>query len=737
MRRLLVVLSFLFISVSTKANDVYVAASGAGSQNGSSCANALVYSYFDNQVNWTSTPPGSGSILIGPGTTVHLCGTFTGAAGSTLLTFKGSGTSSAPVTVLFESGARLSATYWASGNGNSPGGGAINLNGQGYLVVDGGSNGVIENTDNGSLCTISPTPSPCFHNDQNSLAISAVGTHDVTIKNLAIQNIYVHTSTADNSLNIYNDGCVMANLAANVTIDHVTAHDMHWCFSGDPSNLTISNSEVYHADHGVAFGASRNVGGLKIYSNHFHDFSNWDTSNDAYHHDYIHLWDHQSGTAVTDGVIYNNTFDGLFGNCCTTAFIYLEESIQNVSIFNNTFIESSADTGGQMGVWLFGRTIGGKNNAILNNFFATSVSHSAGNPIYSESNESGLRIENNIDMGAHYDMGLVGGTSISTVDYNVYDDTYTDYGQLNIWQWNSNPTTRDFATWKSECACDSHSIFATKAVINVDSGGHPQPGSPAIGAGANLTSLATGALAPLAFDKNGVPRPSSGNWDIGAFQASGSKTVIDYGAGFSSSGMAFNGSAALNGTRLELTNGGQGEAGSGWYTSLVNVQSFTTDFTFQLINPNADGITFAIQNSGLGALGAPGGGLGYGVNSGYPNDPGIPTSVAVKYDLFQNAQEGNNSTGLYTDGAAPTVPATTLGNGVNLHSGDTFKVHIAYDGTTLTMTITDTVTNASFTTSWPINIPSTVGANTAYVGFTGGTGGQTATQEIITWTYSN
>jgi hypothetical protein len=61
-----------------------------------------------------------------------------------------------------------------------------------------------------------------------------------------------------------------------------------------------------------------------------------------------------------------------------------------------------------------------------------------------------------------------------------------------------------------------------------------------------------------------------------------------------------------------------------------------------------------------------------------------------------------------------------------------------YNGTTLTMTITDT-TNISqaFTTSWQIDIPGTVGGNTAYVGFTAGTGGLTATQEIVTWTYTS
>ena len=61
---------------------------------------------------------------------------------------------------------------------------------------------------------------------------------------------------------------------------------------------------------------------------------------------------------------------------------------------------------------------------------------------------------------------------------------------------------------------------------------------------------------------------------------------------------------------------------------------------------------------------------------------------------------------------------------------------ITYNGTTLTMKLTDVVTNKSFTLSKAINIPATVGASTAYVGFTGGTGGLSASQKIISWTYT-
>lgn len=79
-----------------------------------------------------------------------------------------------------------------------------------------------------------------------------------------------------------------------------------------------------------------------------------------------------------------------------------------------------------------------------------------------------------------------------------------------------------------------------------------------------------------------------------------------------------------------------------------------------------------------------------------------------------------------------------MGSGVNLSGGDIFKVHMHYDGTTLTMTITDTVNSVyTFTSSWPINIPGTVGANTAYVGFTGGIVRSVANQDIVTWTLGN
>jgi hypothetical protein len=59
-----------------------------------------------------------------------------------------------------------------------------------------------------------------------------------------------------------------------------------------------------------------------------------------------------------------------------------------------------------------------------------------------------------------------------------------------------------------------------------------------------------------------------------------------------------------------------------------------------------------------------------------------------------------------------------------------------YNGTALAWTITDTVTGKSFSTSTPLNLLNIVESPTAFVGFTGGTGGSVATQDIINWTYT-
>jgi hypothetical protein len=180
---------------------------------------------------------------------------------------------------------------------------------------------------------------------------------------------------------------------------------------------------------------------------------------------------------------------------------------------------------------------------------------------------------------------------------------------------------------------------------------------------------------------------------------------------------------------MRLTDGRNSEATSVFYNTRIGTGSFTTAFTLQ-DHPNAgaaDSASFVIQNDprGTAALGGGGGAGGYG---------GIINSIALKFDLYTHGTH-NPSTGLFTGGASPDsdptrdVPLT----GINLGSGDPLAVTLTYDGTTLTEMVTDMVTGATFSHSYALNLAQVIGAPVAYVGFTGGTGGENATQDIVNW----
>jgi fibronectin type 3 domain-containing protein len=212
--------------------------------------------------------------------------------------------------------------------------------------------------------------------------------------------------------------------------------------------------------------------------------------------------------------------------------------------------------------------------------------------------------------------------------------------------------------------------------------------------------------------------------------------AIDYSAGFAGAGssLTLNGTATINATTLQLTPSKTGQAGSAFVSSPMDVTKFATTFTFKVpAGSTSDGIMFVIQGAGPTALGRSGGLLGFSDGAG-----NIKQSVGIKFDLFSNVGEGPNSTGLYLNGAVPeNVGSIDLtGSGVDFHSGDPFLVNMTYDGTTLSVKITDTVTGNLAFQSYTASIPAIVGGNTAYVGFTAATGTVAALLDIVNWTFA-
>jgi hypothetical protein len=205
---------------------------------------------------------------------------------------------------------------------------------------------------------------------------------------------------------------------------------------------------------------------------------------------------------------------------------------------------------------------------------------------------------------------------------------------------------------------------------------------------------------------------------------------IEYPHGFTiHPELKLNHGAFVAGTALDLTHGLFHENTSAFAKQRIPLVLFATEFRFRFFKAtqtSSEGLTFTVQANSNFAVGAANGGLGY---------QGVPHSMALKFDLHNDAGEGNNSVGLFFGGAFPGVPAVDLTpSGIDLHSGHVLDAYVTYDTHFLTVTLKDTVTSATFTHTYHLPAVSSFGASTAYAGFTASTGAQTSTAQILDWT---
>jgi fibronectin-binding autotransporter adhesin len=193
----------------------------------------------------------------------------------------------------------------------------------------------------------------------------------------------------------------------------------------------------------------------------------------------------------------------------------------------------------------------------------------------------------------------------------------------------------------------------------------------------------------------------------------------------------------INNNVLTLTDNGGGEARSAFFNTPQPIAGanggFVASFMYQATgNKAADGIVFMLQNDsrGLNAISGTGGALGYSNDAGVAIQPsvGIALNIYGGHMIGTNLLTNGNSNG---DAYLPSAP-------VNPGSGNPIAVTIAYNPSTgtVTETLTDTVANTTFPTQYASgDLASILGANTALVGFSGATGGATATQTISNFTY--
>ena len=463
------------------------------------------------------TPATFNGLTNSPGDVNYVCGTITGSAGSTLLSPNGNGSSGNPVQIIFDTGAILQAPYFA-GPPNGGCGGAICLYNKSYYTVDGGTNGIIQNTANGTTLSYK----------QTTEAIEGMNCSNCTVKNLTISNMYVHTSTSDDTEDQTGIRCITLT-GSNWTISNNIMHDAGWCLfqpynSGD-TNTNIYNNEIYNIDHGwilATQSAGGNSGPFNFNNNHVHDYSNWDTTSNSYHHDGIHCYTStgSGGSAHFSALnIYNNTFDGSTG-VNITAHIFNEggsgsgstpcsDGSSVINIYNNLLSANSPINNG-----LIAANTGVEN--VYNNTFIGSGTGS-GVGFYIQGGQSDTVVfKNNALTGFNQIINIPSGVNF-TADYNEYGN-----GGSNAFVCHGNfydPST--ISSWKSCIGGEGNSGYS--ASLTLSSSGIPLTGSVLINAGTNLSSLCSqSSTALLCSDRVGNPRPGSGAWTVGAFVANSS-----------------------------------------------------------------------------------------------------------------------------------------------------------------------------------------------------------------------
>jgi hypothetical protein len=219
----------------------------------------------------------------------------------------------------------------------------------------------------------------------------------------------------------------------------------------------------------------------------------------------------------------------------------------------------------------------------------------------------------------------------------------------------------------------------------------------------------------------------------------------------STAALTLNGSATLTtGPHsipvLWLTPAQQGQAGSAFTTNRVVFgpkYRFLTFFQFQMTDPGpdgaSDGMTFTIQTQSANALGASGGDLGY---------TGITPSVAVEFDTWDNGGTdiNDNHVAVLTDGQLIDLDPQTPYGVTNcqppaglfgcMDNGDLWSVWIDYDGTNLNVAVADnSTTRPANLISYPIDLPTLLGQDSAFVGFTAGTGAGYENHYVLNWLF--
>jgi len=482
------------------------------------------------------TPATWNGLSLSAGDISYICGTITASAGGNVLTVPSSGSSGNPISIIFDTGAILQATYFSGTNG------AIRINGKSYIVIDGSDtgtacgrqnnatvtcNGIIQNTANGTSLA----------NQQASFGVVISGcTPGCVVKNLNIKNIYVNQGTAPSGSDSAGSATAGVELTGSNTglqvinnIITTVSIGIQEDYGSNTSNSKVFNHNVISDMHwgindGAGNGNSDISTGNDFSYNEITNWTNWTCpangpgctdKTDTFHTDGMIVYNFSSTVSTFSATMHDNYIHGDLGNGSPTAFIYCAQNASCV-MYNNLGISTSSATMSGL-FWLdtnkcsdtmYNNTISGVNSNDIGITFGTSTCQLVGD-------QGKNIIENNIvinvGQGLH-DYGVL-VNDVGTSDHNVWRTPGGGAPNFNT----SDSTSLSFATWQG----DGFDANSSTSSPNLNGSYVPQPSSSAIGRGANLNSLLSGVLNT---DFYGITRGGgsctptvnvSGCWDSG------------------------------------------------------------------------------------------------------------------------------------------------------------------------------------------------------------------------------
>jgi len=207
--------------------------------------------------------------------------------------------------------------------------------------------------------------------------------------------------------------------------------------------------------------------------------------------------------------------------------------------------------------------------------------------------------------------------------------------------------------------------------------------------------------------------------------------------------------ASVAGSVLRLTPANQNAVGAAWFSQRVPVRSgFATTFRFQLteqggLGRGADGLALVLQNVGTDAIGGRGGSGGFGLGGrGHDQEQAIPQSIAVFFDTFKNAEDGDpsdNSLSISTNGPIGSLrwPPPRLGRVAKLKpvlkDGAVHVARVVYEPPVISVFLDDLskpVLRAAVDLGTIIDE-----SGSAYIGFTAATGAGWENHDVLSWSF--